>query len=71
MVNGSLALLYFLLSFNGGRQGSEIFRTFICLSVCSPLWAIQQGLRPSQPGLSPSKARLEAQPARTEAQSAS
>ena len=63
MVSSSLALLYFLLSFHGGRQGSSPDRgqspvewedfLFVCLSVRpsvhSPLWAIQPGLRPSQP----------------------
>ena len=62
MVSGSLALLYFLLSFHGGRQGSGPDRgrspvewgefPFVCLFVRSPLWVIQ-------PGLSPSKAWLD------------
>ena len=67
MVSGSLALLYFLLGFHGGRQGSgpdrgrspvewEDFLSvcpFVRPSVHSPLWAIQPGLRPSQPSLKP------------------
>ena len=64
MVSGSLALLYFLLSFHGGGgQGSGPNRgqspvewgdfLFVCLSIGSPLWAIQPGLRSSQPGLKP------------------
>ena len=66
MVSGSLALLYFLLGFHGGRQGSgpvelEDF-PFVCSSIRpsirSPLWAIQPGLRPSQPGLRPSQPSL-------------
>ena len=72
MVSGSLALLYFLLGFHGGRQGSgpdrgrspvewgdfPYVRPFIRLSVRPPLWAIQPGLRPSQPGLRPSQSCL-------------
>ena len=72
MVSGSLALLYFLLGFHGGRQGSgpdrgrspvewgdfPSVRTFVCLFVHPPLWAIQPGLRPSQPGLRPSQPGL-------------
>ena len=63
MVSGSLALLYFLLSFHGGRQGSGPNRgqspvewgdfPFIRPSVHSPLWAVQPGMRPSQRGLKP------------------
>ena len=66
MGSGSLALLYFLLGFHGGRQGSgpdrgqspvewgdfSYIRTYI---RPSPLWAIQPDLRPSQPGLRPSQ----------------
>ena len=56
MVSGSLALIYFLLGFHGGRQGSGPNREQSPVewgdfpSVCSsgPLWAIQPGLRPSQ-----------------------
>ena len=65
MVSGSLALLYFLLSFHGGRQGSGPDRgqspvewgdfPFVCSYV-----------RPSPPLGHP--ARPEAQPARPEAQ---
>ena len=60
MVSGSLALLYFLLSFHGGRQGSgpnrgrspvewgdfPSVRSFVRPSVRSPLWTIQPGLKP-------------------------
>ena len=53
MVSGSLALLYFLLGFHGGRQGSSPDR-----GVHSPLWSSQPGLRPSQPGLRPSQPGL-------------
>ena len=67
MVSGSLPLLYFLLGFHGGRQGSgpdrgrspvewgdfPSVRPSIRLSVRSPLWAIQPGLRASQPSLNP------------------
>ena len=67
MVSGSLALLYFLLGFLMGRQGSGPDRgqspvewgdfPSVCPSVRpsvrSPLWAIQPGLRPSQPSLKP------------------
>ena len=63
MVSGSLALLYFLLGFHGGRQGSSPNRgqspvewrdfLFVRWYVRPPLWAIQPGLRPSQPGLRP------------------
>ena len=66
MVSGSLALLYFLLGFHGGRQGSGpdrgqspvewgdflSVRSFVRPSV-PPLWAIQPSLRPSQQGLKP------------------
>ena len=51
MVNGSLALLYFLLSFHGGRQGSGPNRgqspleweevSFVHLSIRSPRLASQ------------------------------
>ena len=62
MVSGSLAVLYFLLSFHGGRQGSGPNRgqspvewgDFPSIHLfISPLWNIQLGLRPSQPGLKP------------------
>ena len=59
MISGSLALLYFLLSFYGGRQGSGPNRgrspvewgdfPFAHPSIrpsAPPLWAIQPGLRP-------------------------
>ena len=74
MVSGSLALLYFLLGFHGGRQGSGPDRgqspvewgdfPSVRSSVrpfvrpSPPLWAIQPGLRPSQPGLRPSQPSL-------------
>ena len=73
MVSGSLALLYFLLGFHGGRQGSGPDRgqspvesgdfLSVCTYVCpfvypSPLWAIHPGLRPSQPDLRPSQPGL-------------
>ena len=65
MVSGSLALLYFLLSFHGGRQGSgpdrgrspvewgdfPFVHSSVRPSVDSPLWAIHPGLSPSQPSL--------------------
>ena len=65
MVNGSLALLYFLLGFHGGRQGSGpdrgrspvewgdflSIRSFVRPSIRSPPWAIQPGLRPGWLGL--------------------
>ena len=76
MVSGSLALLYFLLGFHGGRQGSGPDRgrspvewgdfPFVRPSVCSsvpPLEgprASQAGLRPSQSGLRASQAGLRA-----------
>ena len=55
MVSGSLALLYFLLGFHGGRQGSgpnrgqspvewgdfPFIRLSVRPSIRSPLWAIQ------------------------------
>ena len=51
MVSGSLALLYFLLGFHGGKQGSGPDRgrspvewgdfPYVRPSACSPLWAIQ------------------------------
>ena len=56
MVSSSISLLYFPLAFHGGRQGSvpyspEVWGDFpyVHLSVRSPLWAIQPGLRLSQP----------------------
>ena len=60
MVSSSLALLYFLLSFHGGRQGSGPNRRqspvewgdFPFIRP-SPLLAIQPGLRPSQRCLKP------------------
>ena len=69
MVSGSLALLYFLLGFHGGRQGSgpdrgrspvewgdfPFVRSYVRTYVRPPLWAIQPGLRPRQPGLRPSQ----------------
>ena len=72
MVSGSLALLFFLLGFHGGRQGSgpdrgqspvewgdfPSIRSYVRPSICSPLWAIHPGLRPSQPGLRPSQPSL-------------
>ena len=69
MVSGSLALLYFLLSFHGGRQGSGPDRgqspvewgdfPFVSLSVCP-------SVRPSTPPLG-HPARPEAQPVMPEA----
>ena len=60
MVSGSLALLYFLLGFHGGMQGSGPDRgqspvewgdfLSICLSVCPPLWAIHPGWLGLRPG---------------------
>ena len=71
MVSGSLALLYFLLGFHGGRQGSGPDRGQ------SPVeWAdfpyIHSFVRPSVcPYIPPGHpARPEAQPARPEAQPA-
>ena len=73
MVSGSLALLYFLLGFHGGRQGSGPDRgqspvewgdfPSIRLFVCPPLEgprASQAGLRPSQAGLRASQSGLRA-----------
>ena len=60
MGSGSLALLYFLLGFHGGRQGSGPDRgqspvewgdfPSVCPSVRSPLWAIQPGWLGLRPG---------------------
>ena len=68
MVSGSLALLYFLLGFHGGRQGSGPDRgqspvewgdfPSVRSFVRPPLWASQPGLRQSQPGLRPSQPGL-------------
>ena len=68
MVSGSLALLYFLLGFHGGRQGSGPDRGR------SPVeWgdfpSVRSSVRPFPPLGHP--ARPEAQPARPEAQAAS
>ena len=81
MVSGSLAMLYFLLGFHGGRQGSGPDRgrspvewldfLYIRSSVHSPLWAIQPGLRPSQPASQVSgfrDDRLGLRPGRTDRQ---
>ena len=69
MVSGSLALLYFLLGFHGGRQGSGHNRGQSPVEwgdfpyVCS---SIHPSVRPFPPLGYP--ARLEAQPAMPEAQ---
>ena len=65
MVSGSLALLYFLLGFHGGRQGSGPDRGQ------SPVeWGdfpfVRPSIRPSVPPLA-HPARPEAQPAMPEA----
>ena len=76
MVSGSLALLYFFLGFNGGRQGSGPDRgqspvewgdfPSICTSIRPSIphlegpRASQAGLRPSQSGLRASQAGLRA-----------
>ena len=65
MVSGSLALLYFLFSFHGGRQGSVPDRGE------SPVeWGdfpfVRPSIRPSVPPLA-HPARPEAQPAMPEA----
>ena len=81
MVSGSLALLYFLLGFHGGRQGSgpdrgqspvewgdfPSVRTFVCPSP--PLGhPARSEAQPARPEAQP--ARPEAQPARPETQPA-
>ena len=81
MVSGSHALLYFLLGFHGGRQGSGPDRgrspvewgdfLFVCSFVClSPPLGHPARLE-AQPAKSEAQpARPEAQPARSEAQPA-
>ena len=67
MVSGSLALLFFLLSFHGGRQDSSPNRgqspgewgdfPSVRSSVLPfpPIWAIRLGLRLSHPDLRPNQ----------------
>ena len=80
MVSGSLSLLYFLLGFHGGRQGSgpDRGRSPVewgdFLSVCSFVRPPTLG-HPARPEAQLARAeaqlaRAEAQPARPEAQSA-
>ena len=86
MVSGSLALLYFLLGFHRGRQGSGPNRgqspvewgdfLFVCLSVRPYIRTSPPLGHPARPEVQPARpeaqqARPEAQPARPEAQPAS
>ena len=77
MVSGSLALLYFLLGFHGGRQGSSPDRgqslvewgdfLFVPLSLCPFVHpSVPLSIRPFPPLGHP--ARPEAQPAMPEAE---
>ena len=56
MVSGSLAMLYFFISFHGGKQGRGQSPVewgnfpYVSLSIHPSLWAIQPGLSPSQHG---------------------
>ena len=82
MVSGSLALLYFLLGFHGGRQGSGpdrgqspvewgdflYVRLFVRPSVLPLGHPARPEAQPTRPEAQPSRA--EAQPSRPEAQPA-
>ena len=68
MVSGSLALLYFLLCFHGGRQGSGPNRGQSPVECGDFLSVVSPSIHPFPPLGHP--ARPEAQPARPEAQPA-
>ena len=70
MVSGSLALLYFLLGFHGGRQGSGTDRGQSPVE-CGDFPSVRPSVHPSvRPPPLGHQARPEAQPARPEAQPA-